>query len=456
MATTIEASLPAQARRLPGGISEVALLAYPVVLQTLSDTLMQVVDTAIVGHLGVVELGGVGFGGIWLWTLMVAFIGSATGVQTFVAQAYGAGQVKDCGRWVWQGIYVLLPVAIAWFSLVALLFTPMLSLLGPSPELRGYAAAYAHARLLGAPAVVCGVAFTSFFRGLGDTRTPLVVTVLVNLLNAVACYGLVFGRFGLPAWGVAGAGAGTALSNWTYSAILLALVLRRRIRNTYGTAPVRPSWPAMRRFTWTGAPIGGQWVLDMASFAVFSTIIARMGDTAMAASQAMIQLLALSFMQAIGIAIAAGALVGRYVGANDLASAERSHRSAMQLGLILAGVVAALFVAVPDALLGLFSRDQEVLRLGRPLLALGAVFQLVDAVGIIASGSLRGAGDTRWPFVVQTLLAWLLRLPLVYLIAVVLERGVLGAWMGELGYVAVLGSTWLLRFRHGAWRAIRI
>jgi len=212
----------------------------------------------------------------------------------------------------------------------------------------------------------------------------------------------------------------------------------------------------MRRFTWTGAPIGGQWVLDMVSFAVFSTIIARMGDTAMAASQAMIQLLALSFMQAIGIAIAAGALVGRYVGANDLASAERSHRSAMQLGLILAGIVAGLFVAVPDALLGLFSRDREVLRLGRPLLALGAVFQLVDAVGIIASGSLRGAGDTRWPFVVQTLLAWLLRLPLVYLIAVVLERGVLGAWMGELGYVAVLGSTWLLRFRHGAWRTIRI
>jgi MATE family multidrug resistance protein len=104
----------------------------------------------------------------------------------------------------------------------------------------------------------------------------------------------------------------------------------------------------------------------------------------------------------------------------------------------------------------LFSRDREVLRLGRPLLALGAVFQLVDAVGIIASGSLRGAGDTRWPFVVQTLLAWLLRLPLVYLIAVVLERGVLGAWMGELGYVAVLGATWLLRFRHGAWRTIRI
>jgi MATE family multidrug resistance protein len=90
------------------------------------------------------------------------------------------------------------------------------------------------------------------------------------------------------------------------------------------------------------------------------------------------------------------------------------------------------------------------------LLALGALFQLIDAVGIIAGGALRGAGDTRFPFVVQASLAWCVRLPLVYLLAVVLGRGVLGAWWGELGYVTVLGSAWLLRFRSGVWRTIRI
>jgi MATE family multidrug resistance protein len=97
-----------------------------------------------------------------------------------------------------------------------------------------------------------------------------------------------------------------------------------------------------------------------------------------------------------------------------------------------------------------------VLALGRPLLALGAIFQLVDAVGIIAGGSLRGAGDTRWPFVVQTLLAWFARLPIVYVAAIVLEGGIFGAWLGELGYVIILGSAWLLRFRAGAWRTVRI
>jgi MATE family multidrug resistance protein len=456
MTARVEVFGASRAQRLPGGLSDVAALAYPAVLQTLSDTLMQVVDSAIVGRLGVTELGAVGFGGVWLWTALVVLVGTATGVQTFVAQAFGAGEAKQCGRWAWQGIYTLVPAALLWVGILALAFAPFLNLLGPSAELRALAAAYVHARLFGAPAIIAGVVLTSFFRGLGDTRTPLAATVVANLLNVVLVYGLVFGRFGLPAWGVAGAGAATALSNWTYMAIMLAALLRGRMAHAYGTRPVRLDVAAMRRFARTSAPIGGQWVLDMTSFALFSTIIARMGDASMAASQAMIQLLSLSFMQAFGISIASGALVGRYVGAADLASAERSHWSAMKLGLALATVVAVLFVSLPDVLLGVFTTDAQVLVLGRPLLALGAVFQLIDAVGIIAGGSLRGAGDTRWPFVVQASLAWAVRLPLVYLLAVVLAGGVTGAWLGELGYVAVLGSAWLLRFRHGAWRTIRI
>jgi MATE family multidrug resistance protein len=443
-------------RRSPGSVAEVALLAYPAVLQTLSDTLMQVVDSAIVGRLGVAELGAVGFGGVWVWTMVVGFFGTATGVQTFVAQAFGAADRQQCGRWVWQGLYVLMPAVVLWTVLIELGFAPLLRLLGPSPELQTLAARYAHARLVGAPALVAAVALTSFFRGIGDTWTPLVVAVIANLFNAVVAYALVFGRLGLPAWGVTGAGAASSLANCAYAGIMLWALLRPRTAAVFDTRPVRPDLAAMRRFTRTSVPVGGQWVLDMVSFALFSTIIARMGTAQMAASQAMILLLSLSFMQAFGIAIASGALVGRYVGARDLPAAERSHRSAMQLGLVLAAVVALLFLGMPETLLGIFTRDPEVIALGRPLLALGALFQLIDAVGIIANGSLRGAGDTRWPFIVHATLAWCVRLPLVYLVAVVLGGGVTGAWLGELGFVTLLGAAWLLRFRAGTWRRITI
>jgi MATE family multidrug resistance protein len=456
MTAKVEVLGSTRVHRLPGGIAEVAVLAYPAVLQTLSDTVMQVVDSAIVGRLGVTELGAVGFGGIWVWTVLVAFVGAATGVQTFVSQAFGAREHKQCGPWVWQALYTLLPAAFLWVTVIALAFRPLLHLLGPSPELQTLATSYALGRLCGGPAIVAAVVLNSFFRGLGDTRTPLVVTIFANLLNAMLCYGLVFGRLGLPPLGVAGAGVAIAVADWAYTVVMLCVLLRRRMVASYATWPVRPSWQEMRRYARTSIPVGGQWVLDMISFALFSTIIARMGNTQMAASQAMIQLLSLSFMQAFGISIACGALVGRYVGARDFESAERSHHSAMKLGMALASGVALLFLTVPDAPLGIFTSDSEVIALGRPLLALGALFQLLDAVGIIAGGSLRGAGDTRFPFVVQASLAWLLRLPLVYCFAVVLGRGVYGAWFGELLFVAVLGSAWLLRFRSGVWRTIRI
>jgi putative MATE family efflux protein len=304
--------------------------------------------------------------------------------------------------------------------------------------------------------VVANVVLSSFFRGLGDTRTPLVATVVANVLNALLTYGLVFGVAGLPAWGVAGAGVATALSSWTYTAIVGFAFRRRVVAREFHTAPVKPDRRDVARLLRVSVPIGGQWLLDMASFAVFTTVIARMGDASMAATQAMIQLLSLSFMQAIGISIAAAALVGRYVGARDLAAAERSHWSAVKLGVGVGVVVAALFLAVPELLLRAFTADAEVIALGRPLLAIGALAQLADAIGLVTRGSLRGAGDTRWPFVAEATLAWVLRIPLVYLTAVVLSGGVVGAWLGELGYMLTLGAVLVMRFHRGAWKELRI
>ncbi len=194
----------------------------------------------------------------------------------------------------------------------------------------------------------------------------------------------------------------------------------------------------------------------MLSFAVFLTLVTRMGDSSMAASQAFIALLSLSFMQASGLAMGVSTLVGRYIGADDLASVDRSFRSAMVLALILSGGIALLFIAIPGPLMRVFSKDAEVLALGGPLLAVGAVFQFFDAFGIVADGALRGAGDTRWPFLVRCFLAWGVFLPLAWLLGVKLDGGLSGAWLGGTVYVIVLTAYLLWRFRSGAWRDIRI
>lgn len=456
MAESASADATAGYARVPGGVAEVAALAYPVVLATIAETVMQVVNSAMVGRLGATELGAVGFGGIWMWTLLCLFVGAAQGVQVFVARAFGAGERTSCGRWVWQGVYLLLPSILVWCALIYSIFPMAIQAIGVSPELEELAVQYAYSRIPQGPAIVVSFSIVSFFRGIGDTRTPLVGSLVSIGCNVVLAYGLIYGEFGLPAWGVVGAGAAMTFASWINATVMLCFFLRRKMRETYHTAPARADRASIRRYLVTSTPIGGQWMLEMVSFALFSSVVARMGDAEMAATQAMLQLLSLSFMQAVAISIAAGTLIGQYIGADEIASAERSYRSGLKLAAILASGIAVVFVSFPEWLMGIFSEDRAVLALGRPLLALGAAFQLMDAIGIVTGGSLRGAGDTRWSFVISAVAAWLVRLPLLWIAVVWLDTGLYGAWIAETFFIASLCGAFVLRFRSGHWKKLEI
>jgi MATE family multidrug resistance protein len=456
MSAVLETPAVPRADTPAGGVRELIALALPVVLTNVSSTLMMTVDAAMVGRLGATELGAVGYAGIWYWTVVAAFNGAGSGVQTFAAQAHGAGQARGCGPWLWQALYAVVPAATVAMGLFALGFPALLDLLGPAAPLRPLAARYVEMRVLGVGGLVTGLVVAAFLRGIGDMRTPLHAMVVANVVNVVLNYGLIFGHLGLPRLGVAGSGLATAIAEWVYAAWLLAAVRRPVVARPFGTAWVRPDAAAMRRFLRISAPIGGQWSLDMLAFAAFSTLVARMGADQMAASQALLSLMHLSFMQVVGVQIAVATLVGRHVGAGDPAAARRSLRSALRVGVGLSVVVAALFAVAPELCLRLFIHDEAVLRLGVPLLAVGAAFLVCDAYGIVVGGALRGAGDTRWPFVVQTLLAWGLFLPAAYAGASLASAGLTGAWLGGVVYVVVLSLALHWRFQSGAWERARI
>lgn len=456
MSAVVHSPAVARAESSPGGVRELVALALPVILTNLSSTLMMTVDAAMVGRLGATELGAVGYAGIWYWTVISGFNGAGSGVQTFAAQAHGGGHARDCGRWLWQAWYTVVPVATVTLLGFGLAFPALLELLGPAEPLRPLAARYVEARVLGVGGLMTGLVVAAFLRGVGDTRTPLYAMVVANVVNVVLNYGLIFGHLGLPRLGVAGSGLATAVAEWVYAAWLLRAVRRPDVLRAFGTGWVRPDGAAMRRFLRTSAPIGGQWSLDMLAFASFSTLVARMGASEMAASQALLSLMHLSFMQVVGVQMAVATLVGRYLGAGDLAAARRSLGSALRVGVGLSTLVAALFVAAPDLCLRVFVTDEAVLRLGAPLLAVGAAFLVCDAYGVLVGGALRGAGDTRWPFVVQTLLAWGLFLPAAYGGAALFGGGLTGAWAGGVVYVAVLGLALHWRFQGGAWERARI
>ena len=439
-----------------GGMREVAVLAAPLVLTQIMVTAMGVVDSVIVGRLGAAQLGAVGLGGMWVWTLTCFFVGTSTGVQTFVAQHHGAGRADECGAWSWQGLASVVPLAGVMACLILFFADSIIEILAPSESIAPLATGYMRARSFGIMGITAASSLGAFFRGIGDTRTPLIATLVANVANLFLDLGLVYGWYGMPRLGVVGAGLATSISEWIYFGAVAFVFLRPAIKARFNTRFQPPSLAGIKRLWRTGLPIGGQWTIEMLAFAVFTTFVARLGDAPMAASHAFIQLLSLSFMQAVGISIATTTLVGRYIGSGQLEYVARSLRSSMLLGIMLAAIIAALFMLIPNLLLGLFSSDPDVLSYGGPLLMVGALYQFFDAIAIVSDGALRGAGDTRWPFVVRCMLSWMVFLPVAYLLAIPVGLGLTGAWLGGLAQIILLALFLVFRFRSGAWRRIQI
>jgi len=443
-----------------GSMRELIQLGAPLVLTSLTTTLMGIVDSAFVGRLGAAELGGTAFANIWSWTIFSLFLGSANAVQTFVSQAQGAGDERRCGKWAWQGLWSIAPVtslaAIAAYFAAPAGLPAVLRLVGASPELTQPAVDYLQPRAIGMIALGIVFVWNSFFRGVGLTKVPLYAGLVANLVNALAAYALVFGKLGAPALGVAGAAIATASSEFLYAAILFAVAARPGIRARFDTRPHAPDLGALRRLVRTGLPVGAQWVFDSLSFAVFTLLLSSMSAAAVAASHSFIMLVNVSFMIALGVSGATQTLVGRAVGAREPELAVTALKNGVRVALGFSVALAVGLTAAPRLLMRIFTDDPDVLALGVSTLRLGALFQLLDAAHIVAMGALRGAGDTTWPAAWQSALAWFVFLPLAWLFGHHLGYGLVGAYGGGTIYVALLAGGLLWRFASGKWRGMRI
>ncbi len=438
-----------------GSVNRVWLLAYPIILANMSETLLGVVDTYMVGQLGVAEIGAVGLGSMLAWLFYLPVLGLAMGLNTFVAQSYGAGNRKDCGYMTWQGLYVAL--ASGALILLVIPFVPILfDLAGPSTEVRGLGVTYLQWRLIDGPAFMIAMTAASFFRGIGDTKTPMKIGITINVINVILNYGLIYGHFGLPRLEVQGSALGSALSGIIGGGIYLALFLSKRLRPYANRTIVKPRWVDFVRLFRVGAPIGLQRFLYIGSFVIFAAFIGRLGNAQLAANQIAIQLMSISYMIGLGIGMAASTLVGQYIGAKRIDLAERSAYSALKLAMGIMVLVGLAFLLFPEQLVTLFNDDPDVIRFGRQGLLYAALFQAFDALAVIFIGALRGAGDTRWSAVAAFIGAWIIFLPMTYLLAFTMGLDFWGAWLSATIYICLLGVACVYRFRQGAWKKMII
>jgi putative MATE family efflux protein len=438
-----------------GGAGELVRLAAPIVVSTASSSLMSVVDTAFAGRLGPAEVAAVGLGGVVVWVPYALLNGTLSSVNTFVAQRFGAGDLPGCARFTWQGLY-LAAVGVLPALALALFAVPLYASL-TAPDIAPLAAFYTRIRVFAVWAFSFIMVFEGFWRGLGDTRTPMRITVAANLLNVAATYMLMFGPFGLPRLGVAGAAWGTLIAQSSALAAHIWLFLRAPQRRGLATLPpAPPSGEPTRRLLWVGVPVGVTWLLDMGSYAIFTIYVGTFGTTALAVTTIVVQIQSLSFMQMIAVGQAGTTLVGQYIGAGRKDLAMRSGISALRVGALYGIAVGVLFLATREHLIELFNRDPDIVRLGGVILLYSAAMQLFDGAWIVTSGALRGAGDTRFSLWCGIIVAWFIFLPLTYGLGTGVGLGLHGAWTAMVVWAAIGAAAHVPRFLLGTWQRISI
>jgi MATE family multidrug resistance protein len=430
-------------------MAELVALAWPIAAGMLGETALGLVDTKLVGGLGAAALGGVGTA----WTLL--FLGYATvfgvmrAVKVRAAYAVGQGRPADAVRYAEAGVVVGVALGVVLWALMRDI-GPVLGWLGVDAAMIPYARDFAAARSWGAVGT-CGVAaLIQYLQGVEDSRTPMVVGIGGNLVNAGLAWALIYGHLGAPALGARGAGYATATTEVLELASLLAVVAWRARRSP---RPALGRAAALREVASLGVPTGLHFGLEAAAFTTFTTILGSIGAVQMAAHQIALNTIRASFLPGVAVAEAASVLVARSLGGRKLAEADRVTRAALSLAagfMTACGVGFALFGA---ALASAFAEDAEVVRVTHRLLLVAAVFQTLDAVNMVLRGALRGAKDVRWVAVAGTTIVWICVPGTALVLGRLAGWGALGGWIGFVFETTVASTVLWLRWSRGSWRA---
>ena len=404
------------------------------------------------GRVGTVELGAVGVAASLFVAVSAIFRGTIGGTLVMVSQAYGAGDRKRIRRSVQR--YIVLSFLLAPLSLaIPKVFELYFNIAKAQPQVRELALVYMTIRSYEIPFSLLSKCAGSFLLGIGNSTFPMFVAWLTVAVNAFANYVLIFGKFGFPKLGIAGAAWGTVISQVVQMTLYVVFV-HWQYSKEYGLLKgfSFPSWKELKDSFILGFPMGLANSIDLCAFGVFLTLISRIGTIELAASQIASQLNDLTFMPAFALGASTNSLVGRSLGQRDVEKAERFGRAGLVVGVVVVGLIGLCFCLFPSIFVTPFTTDPEVIALARKLLKVVALYQLLDVVYVVFRGALNGAGLTTYTGLMTLVCACALFIPVSYVGAFVLGFGIWGAWIGPLAHVTCLVFTLGAQFYSGRWK----
>jgi len=419
-------------------------LAAPIVTADLASVAMGVVDTVMAGPLGPVAIGAGSLGGTLFYPIAIGGTGILLGMDPLVAQSFGAGDRADCRRTLvnaaWLGAALSAPILLALWSLI-----PLLGATGTNPRVLFLFATYMKALLWGVPPMLISTAFRRYLQAVNVATPVAFALVSANLVNIAGNYALMYGHWGFRARGLEGSGYSTSVARLYMLAVLVAAVVRRE----RGGSPVsfRPDAARLRRIFALGFPASMQILAEGAVFGVVTVFAARLEEASLAAHGIAVTVVSTTYMVPLGISSAAAVRVGQAVGRKDPRGVAASGWAALAIGaLFMAAAGVALWI-VPQWIVAIVTHNAAVLAVGVSLLRIAAFFELFDGLQTVATGALRGLGDTRSPMLAHLFGYWGVGLPVAYLLCFRFGWGAAGIWVGLCAALILIGSILLAVWR---------
>ena len=430
-------------------------VALPAIAGLSTQMVVSLVDTAMVGRLdeATYALAAMGIGVLATWALISFFSSLATGIHVVVARKYGEGDYISCGVTLNNSLLLALGVG-AVVAMVGVFFSYPIAHLFATDEIVGnYASEYLYYRFMGIPFFLISVSFRGFFFGINKTKIFMFSGVITNVLNMIFNYIFIYGEFGAPRMGLAGAGLGSTLATmidgFFYTAIIMLPSYRKRFQNLKNLIANKNIISAILKIS---LPVSFQNVFILLGFLSFVAITGIIGTLEQAATQAVISTLFISFLPCFGFGIAVQTLVGNNLGAKKFQLAKIYGFETAKVATIYTIILGFIFTIIPQYVLLIITNDQTIIDTAAPSLRVAGFAQIFYAVGVVLANGLQAAGRSFYVMKSEVVTNLLIFVPLAYFLGVYLELGLTWAWMALPVYIILYSLIIYIKFNSNDWQ----
>ena len=423
-------------------------LAGPLIVNNLSIAGMQFADAVMAGRLGAEALAAVAVGGsVWFLGFTVC-LGLMMSISPIAARHYGAGEPEMIGRYTRQGLWLALVLGLTIFGLAQFFVDPVLTYLGIDTGFRETTIGYVRAIMFGAPAICAFLAFRFTTEGIGFTRPIMYISLLALVSNVFLNWVLMYGHFGMRAYGAVGCGMASAITMWLMAITMSIYVARDPIYKALKIfdhmAPVR--MPVLKEIFALGAPIAVTITAEAGLFSAVSILVGTRGADITAAHQIALNFAATMFMIPLALSAATTIRIGHALGSGNAMAARIGGTTGILMCVVFMACSATFLLLFRDVVVGMYTNDPSVTRIAISLLLMAAIFQIADGVQIGAAGALRGYKDTRMPMLINTFSYWVLGFPLAYMATVTYRAPPAYIWGGFVLGLSVAAVLLTIRF----------